>query len=255
MNRITAAILIGTVSLASLVAPADAQPADACKSLVPAAMGGPMPGDKNTIVLRWLSTSNYELAFRDQVILLDAYFEQGPRSRPTGIVPNEVKKTDAIFVGHPHFDHISDVGPISQRTSARVIGAPITIDTAYKLGIPQGRGTSVADGETLKFDGFNVDAALAQHSTLKSEVLQTLGKLYDADAGPATPEQAAAEAAIRAKGTFDPDVITKGTIAYGFTFDTGFKLVWLDSAGPVTDRRAGVSTEARAGAYRYQHSL
>jgi hypothetical protein len=80
-----------------------------------------------------------------------------------------------------------------------------------------------------------VDAALAQHSTLKSEVLQTLGKLYDADAGPGTPEQTAAEAAIRAKGTFDPDVITKGTIAYGFTFDTGFKLVWLDSAGPVTD--------------------
>jgi glyoxylase-like metal-dependent hydrolase (beta-lactamase superfamily II) len=122
MNRITAAILIGTVSLASFVAPADAQPADACKSLVPAAMGGPMPGDKNTIALRWLSTSNYELAFRDQVILLDAYFGQGPRSRPTGIVPNEVKKTDAIFVGHPHFDHISDVGPIAQRTSARVVG-------------------------------------------------------------------------------------------------------------------------------------
>jgi Beta-lactamase superfamily domain len=235
MTRFATAILIGTVSLTSFVAPAGAQPANACKSLVPAAMGGPTPSDKNTIVLRWLSTSNYELAFRDQVILLDAYFEQGPRSRPTGIVPGEVKKTDAIFIGHAHFDHISDVGPIAQRTKARVIGAPITIDTAYKLGVPSGRGTAVAGGETLKFDGFTVDAALAQHSTLKSEVLQTLGKLYDADAGPATPEQAAAEAAIRAKGTFDPEVITKGTIAYGFTFDTGFKLVWLDSAGPITD--------------------
>ena len=38
-----------------------------------------------------------------------------------------------------------------------------------------------------------------------------------------------------AKGTFDPEVITKGTIAYAFTFDTGYKLVWIDSAGPVTD--------------------
>jgi L-ascorbate metabolism protein UlaG (beta-lactamase superfamily) len=235
MTRCTKAFLIGIASLAPFVTSADAQPAEACKSVVPAAMGGPIPGDKNTIVLRWLSTSNYELTFRDQVILLDAFFEQGPRSRPTGVVPSQVSKTDTIFIGHAHFDHISDVGPIAQRTNARVIGAPITIDTAYKLGIPQGRGTSVADGETLKFDGFNVDAALAQHSTLKSEVLQTLGKLYDADAGPATQEQAAAEAAIRAKGTFDPDVITKGTIAYGFTFDTGFKLVWLDSAGPITD--------------------
>jgi glyoxylase-like metal-dependent hydrolase (beta-lactamase superfamily II) len=132
MNRFTTAILITTASLATFVAPAGAQPVapDACKSLVPAAMGGPTPGDKNSIVLRWLSTSNYELAFRDQVILLDAYFEQGPRSRPTGIVPGEVKKTDAIFIGHPHFDHISDVGPVAQRTNARVIGAPITIDTA-----------------------------------------------------------------------------------------------------------------------------
>ena len=225
MTRLAIAFLIGTAPLASFVASAAAQPVapDACRSLIPAAMGGPVPGDKNTIVLRWLSTSNYELAFRDQVILLDAYFEQGPRSRPTGIVPGEVKKTDAIFIGHPHFDHISDVGPIAQRTNARVIGAPITIDTAYKLGVPQGRGTAVAGGETLKFDGFTVDAGLAQHSTLKSEVLQTLGKLYDADAGPATPEQAAAEAAIRAKGTFDPEVITKGTIAYGFTFDTGLQ--------------------------------
>jgi L-ascorbate metabolism protein UlaG (beta-lactamase superfamily) len=235
MTRCAKAFLIGIAFTASFVTSVGAQPADVCKSLVPAAMGGPLPGDKNTIVLRWLSTSNYELSFRDQVILLDAYFEQGPRSRTTGVVPGQVSKTDAIFIGHAHFDHISDVGPITQRTNARVIGAPITIDTAYKLGVPQGRGTAVAGGETLKFDGFTVDAGLAQHSTLKSEVLQTLGKLYDADAGPATPEQSAAEAAIRAKGTFDPDVITKGTMAYGFTFDTGFKLVWLDSAGPITE--------------------
>jgi hypothetical protein len=33
----------------------------------------------------------------------------------------------------------------------------------------------------------------------------------------------------------DPQSTASGTIAYGFTFDTGFKLVWIDSAGPVTD--------------------
>jgi hypothetical protein len=104
-----------------------------------------------------------------------------------------------------------------------------------KLGLPEGEGTVVAGGETLKFDGVTVDAALAQHSTLSREVLDALGKLYDLDAGAATPEQTAAERAIAAKGTFAPDVITKGTIAYGFTFDTGFKIVWIDSAGPVTD--------------------
>jgi L-ascorbate metabolism protein UlaG (beta-lactamase superfamily) len=214
---------------------AQSKSGDACTSLVPAAMGGPMLKDKNKIVLRWLSTSNYELAYRGQVFLLDAYFDQGPRSRPTGVVPNEVKKTDALFVGHGHFDHMADVVPVALKTNAKVYGAPITIETAIKLGLPKEQGNVVAGGETLKFPGVTVDAALAQHSTLKREVLDTLNRLYDLDAGPATPEQAAAEKAIRDKGTFSPDVITKGTIAYGFTFDTGFKLVWIDSAGPVTD--------------------
>jgi hypothetical protein len=175
MTQCVKGLLIGAASLALFAMQAGAQQAgtdaDACRSLVPAAMGGPMPQDKNTILLRWLATSNYELVYRGQVLLLDTYFEQGPRSRPTGVVPNEVKKTDAIFIGHAHFDHISDAAPIAQRTNAKVVGAPITIETAYKLGVPSGLGTPVAGGETLKFEGFTVDAALAQHSTLKSEVL------------------------------------------------------------------------------------
>ena len=208
---------------------------DPCRSLVPTAMGGPMLADENKIVLRWLSTANYELIYRGQVFLLDAYFDQGPRSRPTGIIPSRVVKTDAIFIGHAHYDHMSDAVPIAQRTNAKVIGAPITIETAEKLGLPPHQGITVTGGETLQLPGVTVDAALAQHSTLPRAVLEAAGKVYELDAGPATPEQAAAEAAIAAKGTFSPDVITKGTIAYGFTFASGFKLLWLDSAGPVTE--------------------
>jgi len=208
---------------------------EACRSLVPAAMGGPLLADDNKIALRWLSTSNYELVYRGQVFLLDTYLERGPRNRPTGVVPSEVAKTDAILIGHAHFDHISDVGPIAQRTKAKVIGAPITIETALKLGVPAGQGTVVAGGETLHFPGVIVDAALAQHSTLSRDVLDALGRVFDLDAGPATPAEAEAEKAVMAKGTFAPEVITKGTIAYAFTFDTGFKLVWIDSAGPITD--------------------
>jgi L-ascorbate metabolism protein UlaG (beta-lactamase superfamily) len=229
-------LVVATIGLAVCTqAQAAGKAEDACQSLMPTAMGGSMLRDPGKIMLRWLSTSNYELVYRGQVFLLDAYFERGPRNRPTGIVPSEVKQTDAIFVGHAHFDHMSDVAPIARKTKAKVVGAPITIETAYKLGVPNGQGTAVAGGETLKFKGVTVDAALAQHSTLSRDVLDTLGKLYDLDAGPATPEQAEAEKAILAKGTFAPDVITKGTIAYGFTFDTGFKLLWIDSAGPVTE--------------------
>jgi L-ascorbate metabolism protein UlaG (beta-lactamase superfamily) len=231
--RLFAAATIALSACCTQTLAADAD-GDACHSLAPAAMGGPLLTDPGRIVLRWLSTSNYELVYRGRVFLLDAYFDRGPRNRPTGIVPAQVTKTDAIFIGHAHFDHMSDAAPIAQKTRAKVIGAPITIETAVKLGLPEGLGTAVAGGETLKLNGVTVDAALAQHSTLSREVLDTLGKLFDLS-GPATPQQAEAEKVVRDKGTFAPDVITKGTIAYGFTFDTGFKLVWIDSAGPVTD--------------------
>jgi hypothetical protein len=93
----------------------------------------------------------------------------------------------------------------------------------------------VTGGDTLRFPGMTVDTALAQHSTLKPEVLDALAKLFDLDARPATPAETAAETEIKARGTFAPEVITQGTMAYAFTFDTGFKLVWINSAGPVTD--------------------
>jgi L-ascorbate metabolism protein UlaG (beta-lactamase superfamily) len=235
LTLFTAATAIALSASCTSTYAAGSDGGDACRSLVPAAMGGPLLTDPGRIVLRWLSTSNYEIVYRGQVFLLDAYFDRGPRNRPTGIVPTEATKADAIFIGHAHFDHMSDAAPIAQRTKAKVVGAPITIQTAVKLGLPEGQGTAVTGGETLKFDGVTVETALAQHSTLSRDVLDTLGKLYDLDAGPATPEQTAAERAIAARGTFALDVITKGTIAYGFTFDTGFKIVWIDSAGPVTD--------------------
>ena len=85
----------------------------AMDAVTPAAMDGPLMTDPGRIVLRWLSVSNFELVYRGHVFLLDAYFERGPRNRPTGIVPAEVTRTDAIFIGHAHFDHMSDAAPIA----------------------------------------------------------------------------------------------------------------------------------------------
>jgi L-ascorbate metabolism protein UlaG (beta-lactamase superfamily) len=236
-NKMRKVLLGGLAVIAAFAgSPSFAATEAACSGTTPVAMGGAAPKSSSTVLLRWMSTSNYELVYRGQVFLLDTYYERGPRNRPTGMIPDQVKKADAIFIGHAHFDHISDIGPVATRTKAKVYGAPISIETAYKLGMPQGQGSVVAGGETVKISPtVTVDTALAQHSTLSREVLDTLGKLYDLDAGPATPEQAAAEKAVLAKGTFAPDVITKGTIAYVFTLDTGFKILWLDSAGPVTD--------------------
>src|SRR6266852_9422810 len=110
-NRYRAVKLFAAAAMGLVACPqtqAAGTDGDACRSLVPTAMGGPMLRDPGQIMLRWLSTSNYELVYRGHVFLLDAYFDRGPRNRPTGIVPADVTKTDAIFIGHAHFDHMSD---------------------------------------------------------------------------------------------------------------------------------------------------
>jgi L-ascorbate metabolism protein UlaG (beta-lactamase superfamily) len=208
--------------------------APACRSLTPAMIGGPMPPN-GILTLRWLGTTNFELAYGNQVVLLDAYYDRGPRNRPIGLAPADVKRADAIFIGHAHFDHMSDAATVAVQTGAPVIGAPTVTETAISLGLPARQAVTVRGGEVLKYKGFTVEAILARHSTLAPEVLTAFRNAIAVAAGAATPEEAAAEAAILKRGTFDPKVITEGTIAYLFTFDSGFRLIFRNSAGPVTD--------------------
>jgi L-ascorbate metabolism protein UlaG (beta-lactamase superfamily) len=213
--------------------------APACRVLTPALTGGPMPPD-GILAIRWLGTTNFELAYGGQVILLDAYYDRGPRNRPIGFSPADVKRADVIFVGHAHFDHMSDAAAVAARTGAAVVGAPTVTETAISLGLPAKQAVTVRGGEVLKYKGFTVEAILARHSTLDPAVLTAFRSAITAAAGAPTTEEAAAEAAILKRGTFDPKVITEGTIAYLFTFESGFRLVFRNSAGPITDAEKAV---------------
>ena len=55
-----------------------------------------------------------------------------------------------------------------------------------------------------------------------------------------TPAETAEFQAMLARGSFDPLIITQGTIAYLFTFDSGYRMVWLDSGGPITSQLTAV---------------
>src|SRR5204863_10097802 len=50
-----------------------------------------------------------------------------------------------------------------------------------------------------------------------------------------TPEQSAEQTAIRQRGVSDPRVTAEGTIAYLITLDNGFRIMYRDSGGAVTD--------------------
>jgi len=207
-----------------------------CTSIVPASMGGPVPRD-DKVVLRWLGCSNYELSYRGQVLLFDAYYDRGPRNRPIGLLPDQVTRADAIFLGHGHFDHMSDAASIGVRLNIPIVGGPPTSDKLAEQGVPDKLNKRVTGqgGERFNFRGFHVDAVLGHHSVLAGPSLADFRTAITDEIGDPTPEEAAAEAKILARGTSSPDVITIGTIAFFVTFNNGFRLVWLDSAGPITD--------------------
>ncbi len=234
MLRAYALALAATTILASPAARA-AEPA-ACDSHVAAVTGGPMPpAESDTVVIRWLANANYEFAYKNKVYLFDAYFDRKARSHNVGFKAAQVNRAEAIFVSHAHSDHIADIGPVAKQTGAPVVGAPITAETAIRLGVPEKQIVVAKGGETLKFGDATVEVALARHSTIQDGLVAAYEALYRVDARPDTPEEKTITAYVRSLGSNSPDIIDKGTLAYALIFPSGFKAVLVGSAGPITD--------------------
>jgi len=208
---------------------------EACNSYKAAVTGGPLPPpESDTVVIRWLANANFEFGYRGKVYLFDAYFDRTPRSRMLGFKAADVSKAEAIFISHAHFDHISDIGPVARQTGAPVVGAPITAETAKKLGAQEKQIVVAKGGETMKFGDATVEIALAEHSTIQPGLLDIYASLYSNDSPPYSDQEKTLLGYVRSLGTFDPKIITEGTLAYGLVFPSGFKAVLIGSAGPIT---------------------
>ena len=225
---VTAVLTCGTAALAADIP-------EACASYQAAVTGGPLPPpDSDTVVIRWLGNANYEFGYKGKVYLFDAYFDRTPRSHDIGFKAADVAKAEGIFVSHAHFDHISDIGPVARQTGAPVVGAPLTADVAKKLGVPERQIVVAKGGESLIFGDATVEIALAQHSTIQPGLTDIYAALYKNDSPPYSEEEQKRLEYVRSLGTFDPKVITEGTLAYGLVFPSGFKAVLIGSAGPIT---------------------
>jgi hypothetical protein len=224
----SAALTLGGAALAADIP-------EACNSYKAAVTGGPLPPpESDTVVIRWLGNANFEFAYKGKVYLFDAYFDRTPHSHDIGFKAADVSKAEAIFVSHAHFDHISDIGPVARQTGAPVVGAPLTAEIAKKLGAPENQIVVAKGGETMKFGDATVEIALAQHSTIQPGLIDIYASLYQNDSPPFSDAEKAELDRVRALGTFDPKVITEGTLAYALTFPSGFKAVLIGSAGPIT---------------------
>src|ERR1700749_1245546 len=60
----------------------------------PAMLGGAANSDPDALTIRLYGTPNYELNFRDRVVLLDTFYDRGPRLRGLGFRPAGVTRGD-----------------------------------------------------------------------------------------------------------------------------------------------------------------
>jgi L-ascorbate metabolism protein UlaG (beta-lactamase superfamily) len=216
----------------------------ACQSDRLVSTGGQFPKDRRTLAIRWTGYGNFELAYNGQVILLDAYFDRGSEYPPLGFSAADVRKADVILIGHGHFDHMSDAASVGIRTGATVVGAPATVAKLETQSIDarQVRTVTGRGGETLQFTGFSVEPILARHGEPPADVSAAFGNALQGATPAPTPEQRAEQAMISARGSSDRRIVAEGTIAYLITLDTGFRLLYRDSGGKVTDfERAAAS--------------
>jgi len=141
------------------------------------------------------------------------------------------------LLGHGHLDHMSDAAFVGARTGAIVVGAPVTTDKLKTQAIDpkQIRTVTGRGGELLEFSGYKVEPILARHGEPPKNVTEAFDNALKATAPAPTKEQIAERNKIRERGTNDPRVVTEGTIAYLITLDNGFRIMFRDSGGVITE--------------------
>jgi L-ascorbate metabolism protein UlaG (beta-lactamase superfamily) len=198
--------------------------------------GGPAPRDPQTLAIRWVGYSNFELAYNGQVFLLDAYYDRGPGFVPLGVKAADIKKASAILIGHGHSDHMSDAASIGARTGAIVIGGPPTTEKLLTQPIDpkQVRNVTGKGGEVFEFKGVKIEPVLGRHGEPPPDITAPINQALSKITTPLTPAEQAERGAVGARGTSDRRVLTEGTIAYLLIFDNGFRLISRDSGGEIT---------------------
>jgi L-ascorbate metabolism protein UlaG (beta-lactamase superfamily) len=214
------------------------QPRDpACHAATLASTGGALPANPSTLAIRWTGFANFELSYKGQIMLLDAYFDRGSNFPPLGFKAADVTRANVILIGHGHHDHMSDAASVGVRTGATIVGAPLTTEKLISQSVDPQKVRTVSGREnvTLDFGVFKVEPILGRHGDPPKQLVDAFGGALRAVTPKLTDEQLAEFAAIRARGTQDPRVRTEGTIAYLITLDNGFRIMYRDSGGAVTD--------------------
>ncbi|QLY29994.1 MBL fold metallo-hydrolase [Nocardia huaxiensis] len=210
------------------------------------------------VLIAWFGCASFAVAVGGTVILLDAWVPRGLHSGYVPTTPAEVAalRPAAIFIGHGHFDHAGDAGPIAQASGAVLYGTAEHCATAreqvggtasfecHELGSAASKPGDRYDFELTP--GLSVTAIRHIHSAPTAK-----------DAGPdasdpvrptpcpcdiRTHPPTLTDAGHLARRLRDPE---GGVLLYQFRLGD-FVLTWHDSSGPLIDKAPDVLNILRA---------
>ncbi|MGD0436048.1 MAG: MBL fold metallo-hydrolase [Bryobacteraceae bacterium] len=257
IKYVAAALLCAACVPTAQAAQFDQEPA--CQTLQPASAGGPLPKSPDVLVLRYFSYGNYEVAYRAKVLLLDAFYDnsRSPLAAPVGLKESDITRADAILIGHTHLDHFADAPAVAKRTGAPVFLGPPGLGYVKAHGLAEKQIHVVRGGETIQQPGYTIQTALGIHMTTPPDASKAYAEFLK-KSSPLTAEQQKqfsdwltpiARAATVDEDPLDPDrdTIYHGTIVYVVTFDSGFRLVYSDTAGVLSGGERALSDSIHAG--------
>ena len=121
------------------------QPRDpACHTSTLASTGGALPASPSTLAIRWTGFANFEVSYKGQIMLLDAYFDRGSLFPPLGFKAADVTRANVILVGHGHHDHMSDAASVNALSGncsdpvARELQSPRAHNAVLARAAPRG---------------------------------------------------------------------------------------------------------------------
>ena len=184
------------------------QPRDpACHTSVLASTGGALPASPSTLAIRWTGFANFELSYKGQIVLLDAYFDRGSNFPPLGFKAADITRANVILIGHGHHDHMSDAASVGIRTGATIVGAPLTTAKllSQKVDPQKIRTVSGREQRHARFRRVQGRADPRPPRRSAQDSWSTPSAAHCARPTPKpTEEQLAEFAAIRSRGVQDP---------------------------------------------------
>lgn len=190
------------------------------------------------VSFRWFGTNGWEIGFRDKKILIDPWFGRFPTGFFTGdfdpttplvvredIIDQHITTADQILIGHGHWDHLTDIPTIAQKTGAMVIGSETHANLLRASGkVSEDNIVIVEGGEFMQFDGYTIEVFPALHSLGSTKKFAVPGHLLSVPPAPTTVG----------------DLPEGDSLIYLITLDDGFTIFLMSSANFVERAIAGI---------------